>query len=88
MITSSLLSTFWISGGSASTGSWSSIPETRSRTSLAAPSMSRSMLNSMVMAERPSSLTDSMVSMPSTPDTRSSISCVMRVSTTFAEAPG
>ncbi len=64
------------------------MPETRSRTSLAAPSMSRAMSNSMVMAERPSSLTDSTVRMPSTPEMRSSMSWVMRVSTTLAEAPG
>ena len=88
MMTSSLLSTFWMSGGSASTGSWSRIPDTRSRTSFAAPSMSRSMSNSMVIFERPSSLTDSMVRIPSTPETRSSMSWVMRVSTTLAAAPG
>ncbi len=64
------------------------MPETRSRTSLAAPSMSRSMANSMVIADRPSSLTDSMVRIPSTPEIRSSMSCVIRVSTTLAEAPG
>ena len=58
MITSSLLSTFWISGGSASSGRSSSTVDTRSRMSLAAPSISRSMWNSTVIAERPSSLTD------------------------------
>ena len=57
MITSSLLSTFWISGGSASSGRSSSTVETRSRMSFAAPSMSRSTSNCTVIAERPSSLT-------------------------------
>ena len=87
-MTSSLLSTFWISGGSASAGRSSRMRETRSRTSLAAPSMSRPTANSMVMDERPSSLTDATLWMPSTPETRSSMTSVMRDSTTLAAAPG
>ena len=63
------------------------MPETRSRMSLAALSTSRSMLNSMLMRERPSSLVDSTVRMPSTPAMRSSMTWVMRVSTTAAAAP-
>jgi hypothetical protein len=56
--------------------------------SLAAPSMSRPTSSSMVMTERPSSLIDESVRIPSTPATRSSMSWVMRDSTTPAEAPG
>ena len=45
---------FETSGGSASSGSIPSTRETRSRTSLAAPSMSRSRENSIVTADRSS----------------------------------
>jgi hypothetical protein len=55
---------------------------------LAAASMSRSMSNSMVMLERPSWLTASMVLIPSMPLIWSSTGCVMRLSTTEADAPG
>ena len=88
MITSSFESTFWISGGSASSGNSSRMPATRSRMSLAAASTSRSTSNSTVIRERPSSLRDSMNRMPSTPAIRSSTISVIRVSTTFAAAPG
>ncbi len=87
MMTSASASTFWISGGSASSGRSSRTAEMRSRISLAAPSTSRSMLNSTVIRERPSMLDDAMVLMPSTPAMLSSINSVMRVSTTLAAAP-
>ena len=61
---------------------------TRSRTSLAAASMSRLRLNSMVTSERPLRLCDWMVRMPSIPASPSSRIWVTRVSTTAAEAPG
>ena len=60
---------------------------TAPRTSLAAPSMSRESVNSMVTDERPLTLLDSIVSTPSMPDSASSSTCVTRVSTTCAEAP-
>jgi hypothetical protein len=88
MITSLLESTFWISGGSASSGKSPKMAETRSRTSLTAPSTSRPVSNSTVTVESPSSLVEAINSMPSTPAMRSSISSVMRVSTTLADAPG
>ena len=47
-------SCFDTSGGSASSGRLASTREMRSRTSLAAPSMSRSRENSMVIVERSS----------------------------------
>ena len=87
MITSSSDSTFWMSGGSASAGRSSSTPETRSRMSLAAPSMSRPGSNSTVTRLRPSSELLVMKRMPSTPAIRSSMISVMRVSTIAAEAP-
>ncbi len=88
MIASESLSTFSICGGSASSGMRSATRLTASRTSLAAASMSRRRLNSMLIDERPLRLRDSMVSMPSMPDSASSSTWVMRVSTTAAEAPG
>ena len=88
MITSASASTLEISGGSASSGMRSITRLTRSRTSLAAASMSRLRLNSMVTSERPLRLLDWMVLMPSMPDRPSSRIWVMRVSTTAADAPG
>jgi hypothetical protein len=41
----------------------------------------------MLMPDRPLALRDSMVFTPSIPDSASSSTCVMRVSTTEAEAP-
>ena len=87
-ITSASLSTFSISGALASLGRRSTTRLTASRTSLAAASISRWRVNSMLMLERPLTLRDSMVSMPSVPASASSRTWVMRVSTTAAEAPG
>ena len=50
--------------------------------------MSRERVNSMLIDERPLTLRDSIVSMPSMPDSASSSIWVTRVSTTAAEAPG
>ena len=81
-------STLLISGGSDSSGRLSSAPEMRSRMSFAAASTSRSGENSMVMSDRPSRDEERIISMPSTPATRSSSIWVMRDSTTLAAAPG
>ena len=80
-------STLAISGGRASSGMRSATRVTASRTSLAAASMSRLDLNSMLMLERPLRLLALMVSMPSMPASASSSTWVMRLSTTAAEAP-
>ncbi len=64
------------------------MPETRSRMSLAAESISRPMENCIVTLDSPSTDDDSINSMPSIPEMRSSIISVMRVSTIFAGAPG
>ena len=82
------LSTLLISGGSASSGMRSATRLTALRMSLAAASMSRVGRNSMLMSELPLRLRDSMVLMPSMPDSASSSVWVMRVSTTLADAPG
>ena len=55
------------SGGRTSSGSERFTRETRSRTSLAAESMSRSRSNSMLMNEPPSRLDERMDLMPSMP---------------------
>ena len=88
MIGSESLSTLLISGGSASSGMRSATRLTALRTSLAAASMSREARNSMLMREEPFWLLESMVLMPSMPDSASSSVWVMRVSTTLDEAPG
>ena len=88
MTVSESLSAFSTSGGSASCGRRSAMPLMASRTSLAAASISRSSVNSSVTPERPLRLLDWIVSMPSIPDSASSSTCVMRVSTTAADAPG
>ncbi len=87
-ITSPSDSALLISGGLASIGMRSATRLTASRTSLAAASMSRARVNSMVMSERPFRLRDSIVLMPSVPARASSRIWVTRVSTTAAEAPG
>ena len=75
------------SGVSASSGSCCRMRETRSRTSLAAPSGSRSRENSIVMLERSSWLVDVSFWTPAMPDTASSIGWVTRRSMISAEAP-
>ena len=85
---SASLSTFAISGASASSGMRSTTRLIASRTSLAAASMSRDRVNSMLIDDRPLTLRDSIVSTPSMPESASSSTCVMRVSTTLADAPG
>ena len=55
--------------------------------SLAATSISWSIPNSTLMRERPSELLEFINLMPSTPAMRSSIICVIRVSTMDADAP-
>ena len=60
-------SSFATSGGSASSGSAVITRATRSRTSLAASSMSRDRSNSIEMEERSSWLADRMLFMPSMP---------------------
>ncbi len=87
-MTSESDSAFSISGGSASSGNRSTTRLTASRTSFAAASISRSSENSMLMLPSPLLLWDSIVSTPSIPDRESSSTCVIRVSTTAAEAPG
>ena len=87
-IGSASASTFSICGGSASSGMRLATRLTASRTSLAAASISRDSVNSMLIDARPLTLRDSMVSMPSMPASASSRIWVMRVSTTAAEAPG
>src|SRR5688572_5665447 len=87
-MTSASDSTFSICGGSASSGIRPSTRLTASRTSLAAASMSRDSENSIVTDATPLRLRDSTVSMPSMPATASSSTCVIRVSTTAADAPG
>jgi hypothetical protein len=81
------VSTLRISGGNASSGNSLIAPETRSRTSLAAASTSRPGRNSTVISERPSVDREAIVSIPSTPASRSSSGCVMRFSITWALAP-
>ena len=87
MIGSALKSTLPISGGSASCGSCAATRATRSRTSLAASSTGRSGANSRLMLERPSTLCEVILVTPSSPETRSSMTWVIFVSTTSAEAP-
>ena len=77
-----------LAAGRPPRGMRSSTRLTASRTSLAAASMSRDSENSMLMLLSPLRLRDSIVSMPSMPDSASSRICVTRVSTTAAEAPG
>ncbi len=87
MIGSAPKSTLPTSGGSASGGRLPTTRATRSRTSLAASSTERPGSNSRLMLERPSVLCEVILVMPSSPATRSSITCVILVSTTSADAP-
>src|SRR5687767_12903014 len=87
MIGSTPLSTFVICGGSASSGSRPATRDSRSRTSLAALSRSRSSVNSMLMFERSSRLAELSRSTPSMPEISFSMICVMRDSTTSDDAP-
>ncbi len=87
MIGSASLSTLAISGGRASSGMRSATRLTASRTSLAAASISRLEVNSMLTCERPLVLRALIVSMPSMPASASSSTWVMRLSMTAAEAP-
>jgi len=87
MIGSASLSTLAISGGRASSGMRSATRLTASRTSLAAASISRLEVNSMLTWARPLELRALMVSMPSMPARASSSTWVMRLSITAAEAP-
>ena len=77
-----------MSGGSESSGKLSTTPETRSRISFAAASISCVTSNSMLIRERPSEDVEEINLIPSTPEIRSSITSVIRVSTVCAEAPG
>jgi hypothetical protein len=86
-ITSESASALATRGVSTSSGRSSSTRLTASRTSLAALSMSRLVVNSMLMLERPVRLLEVSRSTPSMPLTASSSTWVMRVSTTAAEAP-
>jgi hypothetical protein len=81
------LSCFSIWGGSASSGRRRMTRVTRSRTSLAAESMSRLAVNCTLTEERSSRLCEVTLSTPSRPATSFSTICVMRVSTTAALAP-
>ena len=81
-------SIFEISGGSESFGRFSKILETASLTSLAASLISLSILNSIVILDLPSLLTEEIESIPSIPLICPSIISVIFVSTTSAEEPG
>lgn len=87
MIGSAAESTLPISGGSASSGRLAATRATRSRTSFAASSTERDGSNSRLMLERPSRLCEVIFVTPSMPATRSSMTCVILVSTTSADAP-
>ena len=80
-------STLRTSGASASSGRSCAAPATRSRTSLAAASMLWPGRNSIEMSDRPSDEREVIVSIPSTPASRSSSGWVMRLSITAAAAP-
>ena len=87
MVASIMESCLVICGGSASCGRTLSTRATRSRTSLAAPSMSRSRPNSIVMVERSSWLREVISTTPGRPATWSSMTWVMRRSTMSPDAP-
>ena len=76
------------SGGSAWSGRLFNTRLTLSRTSFDAASISLDKSNSILIDERPLRLLDSIFLIPSMPLMRSSINCVIRVSTIDAEAPG
>ena len=75
------------SGGRTCSGRLSSALATRSRTSLDAASISRLILNSIVMFERPLRLDEFILLIPSIPDIRFSITWVILVSIISADAP-
>ena len=81
-------SCFCTIGSLASSGNAPRDCETRSRTSLAAASASRSSLNRTVTWLLSARLTELMKSMPSIPDKASSIGFVICDSITCAFAPG
>ena len=81
------LSTLATTGASASSGRLRDARETRSRTSLAALSISRVSRNSIRTLEVPSRLVERIVLMPSIPLTAPSITWVIWDSITSADAP-
>ena len=87
MIASMPSSTLVTCEASASGGRRAAARETRSRTSLAAASRSRSIENSTVMRENSSRLDEVSFSTPSMPATSSSSTWVTRDSITAALAP-
>ena len=80
-------STLVTCGVSASCGSCAITREMRSRTSFAAPSMSRSSENSRLIRENSSRLVDVSFSIPSMPASSPSSTWVIRDSITAALAP-
>lgn len=87
MIGEESLSCLATRGGSTSSGRRLATRLIASRTSLAAPSMSRVRVNSMLMSLRPLRLVAVITSTPSIPLIASSSTWVMRLSTTAADAP-
>ncbi len=81
---------FWTTGGRsrASSGRRLMTVATRSRTSCAAVSRSRSSLKVAMTSDVPGPETERSSSMPSTVLTTSSMGCEMSVSTSSADAPG
>ena len=77
-----------ISGGFESLGRFSKILETASLISLAASSIFLSTINSIVIFDLPSLLTEEIDSIPSIPLICASIISVILVSTMLEEAPG
>ena len=75
------------SGGRTCSGRLSSARATRSRTSFDAASISRLILNSMVIFERPFLLDELMLLIPSIPEIRFSSTWVIFVSMISADAP-
>ena len=75
------------SGGRTCSGKLSRARATRSRTSFDAASISRLILNSMVMFERPFRLDELILLMPSIPEMRFSSTWVILVSMISALAP-
>ena len=76
-----------ISGASAPSGKLSITRATELRTSFVTLSRSKFVSNVKVILELSSSLNESIVSTPGVPPTKSSIFCVICVSTISAEAP-
>ena len=82
------LSCLLMTGGRTSTGRSMRIAETRSRTSCAADSMSRSSLNVVMTSETPGPDTERSSSMPSTVLIASSMRWETSTSVSSGEAPG